>query len=78
MKQKFYETTDLALVAYLKLHEFVIEDIQRKDGRAIFILRERPNREKLIREFYNDTTRVPPLKFWNSIGDIKSLLYNYR
>ena len=78
MKQKFYETTDLALVAYLKPYGFIIQDVRRKDGRAVFIFEDSPTREKLIREFYNNTARVAPLKFWNSVGDVKSLLYNYR
>lgn len=76
-ENRFYETTDLALVAYLKLYEFVIQDVRREDRRAVFILEDKPDRKKLIRQFYNDKARVPPLKFWNSISDIKSLLYNY-
>ena len=77
-KTEFYQTTDLALVAYLKLCEFAIHDVRRDDGRAVFILEDKPTREKLIRQFYNDKARVPPLRFWNCISDIKSLLYNYR
>ena len=63
MKQKFCETVDLALGRYLKLHGFLIRDIRRKDGWAVFVFEDRPVREEPIMELDNDIARVSRRNF---------------
>lgn len=72
-----FETTDLPLVAVLRLQGFTIKDIRRDGKRAIFILEDKPKRQEIVRNFYNDAISISPLKFWNSVADVKALIYNY-
>lgn len=72
-----FETTDLPLVAVLRLQGFTIKDIRRDGKRAIFILEDKPKRQEIVRNFYNDAISISPLKFWNSVTDVKALIYNY-
>lgn len=74
---KTFELTDLALVSFLRLNNFTIKDIKWDGRRATFILEDKPTRQKLIKDFYNNDVSIPPLQFWNSVAEVKTLIYNY-
>jgi hypothetical protein len=61
----------------LRLQGFIIKDIRRYGKQAIFVFEDQPSRKKLVRDFYNNAVSVSPLKFWNSVSDVKALIYNY-
>jgi len=74
-KNETFEITDLPLLAFLRLQGFVIENIKRDKPRVVFILQDQPRRECLVRDFFNNKVSVSPLEYWNSLKDVKAMLF---
>lgn len=72
---KEYPTTDFWLASWLKAKGVNIIKVKKDNGRSIFIFEDRPDREDLIREYYNHgLIEVGLLK--NAVQDMKSILHN--
>jgi hypothetical protein len=73
--QNTYETTDLYLGCFLKARGFRLLDAKRDGRRTTFIFEDRPDRQGLLRDFYNDgLVRVNDFK--NAMQDLKAIVYN--
>jgi len=70
-----YPTTDFWLSAFLKAKGFNIIKVKKDKGRSVFIFENRPDREDLIREYYNNGLIEVSL-FKNAVQDLKSIIHN--
>jgi hypothetical protein len=73
--QKVYRTSDLYLSAFLKANGMRLLDKQRVDQKFQFLFEDRPDREKLVKDFFNDGM-VSITAFKNAIQDLKTLVFN--
>ena len=70
-----YLTSDLYLAAYLRLkgHAFEVE----KNGKKItFVFTKSDELNNLVIEYLNENGSCSPLKYSNSIKNLKNLIYN--
>ena len=67
-----YETSDLNLASFLRCRDFPILDIQRQNGRAIFVFCDSPALRHAIVDFANDSS-VNVRSFCNTLRDLKAL-----
>jgi hypothetical protein len=74
-EEKKYVTSDLYLTAYLKVKgfKFLVEKIKTK---ASFIFIQSPELLLVVNEYLTENGSCEPLKYANSIKNIKNLLYN--
>lgn len=72
---KTYSTSDLYLSAYLKSRGMKIVDKEVEGRRITFIFEDVPNREQLIRDFYNEGP-VNITDYVHAIQDIKAIVFN--
>jgi len=72
---KIYATSDLYLSAYLKSRGMRITDKEINGRRTTFIFEDIPNREELIRDFYNKGP-VNITDYVHAIQDIKAIVFN--
>lgn len=70
-----YETSDLYLSAFLKAKGLKFVDKYRRGERFVFIFEDRPDRQDLIREFFNDGM-INITSFKNAIQDLKTMVFN--
>lgn len=68
-----YQTTDLNLASYLRCRSFNIEDIARKNGKAVFSFRDSDGIRTAILEYANDGM-IQARSFCNTLRDLKSLV----
>ena len=74
--KKTYASTDLYLCGFLKAKDMKLINVERDGRRNTFVFEDRVDREKLIKEFYNDGM-VKVNDFKNAIVDLKSVIYNF-
>ena len=70
-----YKTSDLYLSAFLKAKGLRLLDKRRAGEKYVFIFDDRPDREELIREFFNDG-QVNITAFKSAIQDLKTMVFN--
>ena len=70
-----YKTSDLYLSAFLKAKGLRLLDKRRAGEKYVFIFDDRPDREELIREFFNDG-QVSITAFKSAIQDLKTMVFN--
>ena len=71
-----YRSTDLAITSYLSL-SFKLMALERVEGnRYEFVFERTPELEKAIESFFNNTAKVSPTDYFNSIKSIKSRIYS--
>lgn len=68
-----YQTTDLNLASYLRCRSFNIEDITRRNGKAVFCFRDSAGIRTAILEYANDGM-IQVRSFCNTLRDLKSLV----
>ena len=70
-----YKTSDLYLSAFVKAKGLRLLDKRRAGEKYVFIFDDRPDREELIREFFNDG-QVSITAFKSAIQDLKTMVFN--
>lgn len=70
-----YRTSDLYLSAFLKAKGLRLRDKLKDGSRFVFIFDDRPDRQELIQEFFNDGT-IGITTFKNALQDLKTLVFN--
>jgi hypothetical protein len=72
---KLFNTQDLWLSAFLKTKGMKLARIEGETRRAIFVFEDTEEREKLVKEFYNNSlVGITSLK--NAMADLKSAIFN--
>jgi len=70
-----YSTSDFWVASFLKVKGFRILNVRREAGRSVFIFEDRPDREGLLRDFYNNASvGVNDIK--SAAQDIRALIHN--
>ncbi len=72
---QYLETTELSLIALLRLQGYPIEKTSKQGSKVIFHLPKDDNLENLIRDFWEHKLSVDPLSYFNSIKETKSYIY---
>jgi len=73
--QASFITSDLSLVAFLKLQNYAVLRIDHQNGgRASFTLQDQTGREELVLRFFNRETTIEPLGFLDQIRNLKALI----
>ena len=73
-----YRTQDLALSAFLNLY-FTILSLEKLDQfKFQFVFEDSISLQKEIDSFYNNTGKVNPKDYFNSIKNLKSRFYSER
>jgi len=75
MKNKTYSSSDLYLCAYLKSQGFKLVDLIRDGRRTTFVFEDKPDRDQIIKSFYNDGT-VEVNSFVHALQDLKAGVFN--
>ncbi|OGC79860.1 hypothetical protein A3K01_03995 [candidate division WWE3 bacterium RIFOXYD1_FULL_43_17] len=71
-----YRSTDLAITSFLSL-SFNLIALEKVEGnRYEFVFERTPELEKAIESFFNNTAKVSPTDYFNSIKSIKSRIYS--
>jgi len=76
-KNEYYESSDFYLVAYLLAKGFELLGTEKIDiHRTLFILRDIPQREKFIKDYYTNKASIDPLVFKEKLQILKSIIYS--
>jgi hypothetical protein len=67
------QLSDIALVSYLACREFQIKRIRKTGEKSWFIFEQTEELEKEILDFMNRKATVDPLKFAETLRNLKSL-----
>ena len=72
-----YQTSDLYLSAFLRAKGVILQNINRKNGKVIFIFQDNGNIQDLINRYFNDSD-VPVLRYKAALRDLRSIIFNYQ
>lgn len=72
-----YRTSDLYLSAFLRAKGVIIQNINRKNGKVIFIFQNDGKIQDLINKYFNDSD-VPVLRFKAALRDLRSIIFDYQ
>jgi hypothetical protein len=75
IENKIYSTTDLYLASYLRLKEYKFE-VERKGSKVQFNFFRSEQLNGHVIEYLNESGNCEPLKYANSIKNLKNLIYN--
>jgi Domain of unknown function (DUF5659) len=67
-----FETSDLNLASFLRCRDFSIEDIQRKNGKTIFVFADSAELHRAMLDFANDGS-IGVRSFCNTVRDLKGI-----
>jgi len=68
-----FETSDLNLASFLRCRDFTIQDIRRRDGKALFAFTDSAELRHAVLEFANDGP-VPVRSFCSTVRDLKAIV----
>ncbi len=72
---KPFETHDIYLSSALKINGFKLIDLKRDEkGRGIFTFEDRPDRHKVVRDYFSGDLCGSLKGFSNAWSDLKSLI----
>jgi hypothetical protein len=70
-----YQTSDLALAAYLSMKGYSILAVDfQTDNKAVFQFEDSPGRSKDVLMFFNRQTTVEPIGFLDHVKSLKAML----
>lgn len=65
--------SDIGLVSYLRCKGFKIDKMERQKEKLIFLFESDDKLEKAILDYYNHDAQIDPLKFNETLRNLKSL-----
>lgn len=71
-----YKTKDFYLSAYLVASGFPIAHFERDSGLTTFAFEQTDRLMKLVREYYADAVSVSPIRYGNSLKNLKCLIHS--
>ncbi len=71
-----YTTSDFYLSAFLLASGTPLLDFERKNGRTSFRFAETDELSELIEHYFADQVRVSPIRYGNSLKNLKALIYS--
>ena len=73
-----YRNTDLALSSYLALNFNLIQLNRVEGNRYEFVFKKTEELEKAVEEYFNNTAKISPSDYFNSIKSLKTRIYSRR
>ena len=73
---KTYTTNDFYLSAFLVASNVPLSSHQRWNGKTSFKFAETDELSQLINEYYADHVKVSPIRYGNSLKNLKALIYS--
>jgi len=71
-----YSSADFYLTAYLLCSGLELLKAERVGyNRVVFLLKDSPQREQFIQDFYGHRAKVDPLSYKDSISNLKGLIH---
>lgn len=76
-ERDYFKTTDICLCAALCYCGYQVEAIDKQDpSKVIFLIERDEELDGLIQLYFTHQFRVEPLKFFNSLKEIKIRIHN--
>jgi len=72
-----YKTSDLYLSAFLKSKGIALQSTNIKNGKVIFIFKDKGNIQDLISRYFNNSD-VGVLSYKAALRDLHSIIFNYK
>ena len=72
-----YKTTDLYLSAFLRVKGIMLVNVDKKNGKVIFIFQDDGIIQSLINEYFNDFN-VRVLSYKAALRDLRSIIFDYQ
>jgi hypothetical protein len=72
---KTYTTSDFYLSAFLVASNVPLSSHERWNGKTTFKFAETHELSQLIDEYYADHVKVSPIRYGNSLKNLKALIY---
>ena len=73
-----YKTSDLSLAAYLNI-DHDLDSIEKGEGqKVVFVFMETTSLKEAIDDFWRRKALVEPASFFNSLKNLKSMIYQKR
>ena len=74
-----YALSDFYLASYLVCRGLELIRTDPAEGhRVLFVLKDSPNRQQLIQDFFSHRAQVDPLDFKDAIVNLKSMIHGVR
>ncbi len=71
-----YKTSDFYCSAFLAASGIPMVDFERKNGRTSFEFAQTQELLQLVEEYYADKVRVSPIRYGNSLRNLKAMIYS--
>jgi len=71
-----YKTSDFYLSAFLMASEVPMLDFERGNGRTSFEFATINGLSQLIDEYYADRVKISPIRYGNSLKNLKALIHS--
>lgn len=71
-----YKTSDLYCSAFLVASGVPMLDFERRDGKTTFAFAQKDGLSQLIEKYYADTIGVSPIRYGNSLKNLKAMIYS--
>ena len=75
-KMQSYTTSDFYLTAFLVASGVTLDSYDRRSGKTIFRFAQNNGLDQLVREYYADHAAVSPVRYGNSLRNLKALIYS--
>lgn len=72
-----YKTSDLYLSAFLRSKGVILQNINEKNGKVIFVFQDKGDIQNLINKYFNDSD-VGVLRYKAALGDLRSIIFDYQ
>jgi hypothetical protein len=76
MKQDNYKTQDFYLCGFIVASGHQVLSYDRQRGITIFEFERTDELSQLVREYYADHATVSPIRYGNSLKNLKSIIYS--
>ena len=76
MNNETYTTQDFYLCGFILASGHQVLTYDRKSGKTIFEFERTDELSKLVREYYADHATVSPIRYGNSLKNLKSIIYS--
>jgi hypothetical protein len=71
-----YKSKNFYLSAFLEASGVPLVSHERWDGKTTFEFAEIDGLEELISKYFSDTVKVSPIRYGNSLKNLKALIYS--
>jgi len=76
MSHELYQTSDIALAAYLVIRGYSIANVSHdQSNKATFHFQDKPEREHHVLEFFNRQAVVEPVSFLDHVRGLKAMVH---